>query len=306
MAAGAAVTDHDFGDDRDPLLVRPFLLNDSGAHGDDPSTQTWPAATTREVRSHHASADDPTGPLPPAARRRYRRRLIVIGVVGVAVILAAAVAGFAALRPAMRPSVSAALPGSPLPIVTGPTSAGSAPAATSATSRRAQHSASATAIAPTVGPATQASAGGATPATTDGQTATVPTAPTQQLAPVLARTGTIRGEKGLCLDLSGGIPADDSQVQVSTCKGSGTQLWTLATDGTLQVTGKCALAVGDDTVHIVGCDGRTTAQWRVTGSTLINASNSKCLTDPASGNTPGTAVTLTRCTNAKNQLWSLP
>ena len=128
------MTNHGLGDDRDPLLVRRFMLSDSGAPGDDPSTQTWPAATTREVRSAHASADDdPTAVIPPAAPGRNRRRILVFGCVIVAFIVAAAVASYAALRPGMRPSVSAALPGSPLPIVTGPTPAESPRPSTAAT-----------------------------------------------------------------------------------------------------------------------------------------------------------------------------
>jgi hypothetical protein len=157
------------------------------------------------------------------------------------------------------------------------------------------------------GPAGGSGSGsGHSPATADGQTTTATATPTQQLAPPVARIGTVRGENGLCLDLSGGVPADNAAVQVSTCNGSLGQLWTLATNGTLQVFGMCALIVGDDTVHVVACDSRTTAQWRVSGSTLVNAADSKCLTDPAKGTTAGTAVTVTRCTNAANQQWSLP
>lgn len=309
------MTDHDFGDDRDPLLVRPFLLNDSGTLGEDPSTQTWPAATTREVRSLHASIDDdPTRPIPLAAPRRgrryrRRRRLMIVGSVIVAVVLAAAAAGYAALRPGMHPSVTAALPGSPLPIVTGPTAARGTPSAASTTapSHRAKPSASATATASRAGSTASAgNAGAGHGSATDGQTTTATASPVQQLAPTLARIGTIRGENGLCLDVAGGILLDDAAVQVSTCNGSGTQLWLLATDGTMRVGAECALIVGDDTVHIVSCDGRSTAQWRISGSTLINAADNKCLTDPAKGTTPGTAVTVTRCTKAANQQWSLP
>ena len=301
------MTDNDFGEDRDPLLVRPFLLNDSGALGDDPSTQTWPAATTREVRSHHASADDdPTGPLPPAVPRRNRRRLLVIGTVIVAVVLVAAAAGFAALRPGMRPSISTALPDSPLPMVTGPTTAGATPSAasTAATSHRAKPAATTVPPSPTSTSA-DGTGSGHSPATAGGQTTAASAASAQRAAPT-ASVGAIRGENGLCLDLLGGVAADDTPVLVAICTGGSTQRWTVATDGTLQVAGECALVVGDDTVHIVACDGRKTAQWRVSGSTLINAADSKCLTDPAKGTLPGTLVTVTRCTDAANQQWSLP
>ena len=313
MAAGATVTNNDFGDDRDPLLVRPFLMNDSGTVGDDPSTQTWPAATTREVRSQHASADDgPTAAFLPAAaprrHRRHRRQFLVIGCVVVAVVLAAAAAGFAALRPGMRPSVSAALPGAPLPIVTGPAVAGSTRSApsTAATSHRAKRSASAAATSRPTSTASTGDAGSGRRPGSAGQTATPSATPARRLAPAASLTGAIKGENGLCLDLDGGLTDDGTAVQIATCEDSDTQRWTVATDGTLQVAGKCALIVDDDTVHIASCDGRTTAQWRVVGFTLVNAANTECLTDPANGTSPGTAVTVTRCTTAANQQWSLP
>jgi len=297
------MTTDDLDDDRDPLLVRRFLLSDSEALGDDPSTQTWPAATTREVRSVHASADDdPTAPLPPAAPSRRRRRLLVVACVVVAIVAGAAVASYAALRPGMRPPVSAALPGTPLPVVTGPK-----PAATpspAVTSHRSQHSASPTTTAVGRATTTPAARHGRAPA--DSHTTTLPTAPTQQFAPIVARTGAIRGETGLCLDLAGGIPADGAEVQVSTCKDSGTQRWTVATDGTLQVAGLCALAAGDGTVHIAICDGGKTAQWHISGATVVNDGDDQCLTDPAGGAAPGGTVTVTDCGDAKNQRWSLP
>jgi len=298
------------GDDRDPLLVRRFLLGDVGAPGDDPSTQTWPAATTREVRSAHASADDaPTAVLPlarvsHASPSRHRRRLVVLGCVVVAVVAGATVASYAALRPGMRPPVSAAMPGSsPLPVVTGPKAPAPAAPATTASSRRPQHSAT---VAATTGPATTVPTGahhGASAA--DSHTTTAPAAPTQLYAPILARVGAIRGENGLCLDLAGGVPADGVAVLVSPCKGTDTQRWTMATDGTLRVADLCALGAGDDTVQVASCDGGATAQWHVSGSALV-AAGGACLTDPAGGAAPGTTVTVTDCTGAENQQWSLP
>jgi len=65
---------------------------------------------------------------------------------------------------------------------------------------------------------------------------------------------------------------------------------------------QCALIVGDDTVHVIACDTRTTAQWRIDGQQLINAADGECLTEPSTG----TAVKVTTCDGSAGQRWSLP
>ncbi|MFI5890353.1 ricin-type beta-trefoil lectin domain protein [Actinoplanes sp. NPDC051513] len=301
-------------EERDPLLVRPYLLGDTGAPDGDQSTQTWPSATTREVRSHRSleGADDPTAilTLPEAGRaaRNGRRRLLVVAAACVVVLLGATAAGVAALRSGGRPSVSAALPDAPVPALSGlvPPSPAAPPVAASSSSspslrKPASRRATTTAAAGTAA-SSSAAAPGTTPAT--GKTTTPPAA----LAPATpqGRTGTIRGQNGLCLDLNGAVTADFNHVQVFGCNNTDAQRWTLATDGTLRVLGMCALVVGDDSVRITGCDGRTTARWRVSGQLLINAAGNECLTDPSSGTAAGTPVKVADCNGRANQRWSLP
>jgi Ricin-type beta-trefoil lectin domain len=329
------VTNDDYDEDRDPLLVRPFILRDSGtpakSSADDPSTQTWPAAAAPENRSPQApddadGADDPTAvvTLPPervrggSHRSGNRRRLLVVLAAAAAVLLGATAAGYAVLRPGIRPSVTAAQPGEPLPAVTGPpTSAPAVPVtsgppssettpqrSTGAATTSASASASASVRPTTTVPTTVATT--STP-TAGGKTSVSPT-PILGIAPdpVAARTGVVRGQNGLCLDLNGGVPFDNNHVQAFVCNSSVAQTWTLAADGTLRVQDMCALVVGDGTVHITGCDGRTPAQWRVSGQRLINAASDGCLTDPSGGRTSGTGVTVTPCTGSAGQRWSLP
>jgi hypothetical protein len=122
--------------------------------------------------------------------------------------------------------------------------------------------------------------------------------------PAAARVGPITGVGGLCLDLNGGVPVDDNHIQVFLCNGTAAQSWTLAPDGTLQVTGKCAQVVGDATVHIIGCDSRAEAQWRAgDDGSLINVATGGCLTGSARA---FTAVRLTACENVAAQEWDLP
>lgn len=309
------MTDDDHGEEQDPLLVRPFLLHDTDAAADDQSTQTWPSATTREVRSQRAleGVNEPTAVLPVITSRRRRRgrhRLLVLIAACAAVLLGAAAAGFAAMRSGGRPSVSAALPDAPIPTLSGlvPASraarpsvaAPTAPTSHKPTPRRKSSGPTAATSANARSPATgksAASAGGR-----DGSSSAA-MAPQPPAAP---RTGTIRGQNGLCLDLNGGVTTDFNHVQVADCNGTSAQRWTLATDGTLRVLGKCALIVGDDTVHIITCDTRATAQWRASGQLLINSANSECLTDPSAGTRSGTAVKVATCSSSASQRWSLP
>lgn len=313
------MTEDDYGEGRDPLLVRPFLLRDGGgAPGDDAgaSSQTWPAATTREVRSRSAldGADDPTAVLvlPAPSRRDVRRRLVVLTVVGAAVLFGAAAAGFAALRPATHPTIATVMPNAAPPIPAGPRAGSPAPSASAAPSahrsagRGAPEATPATAGSLTTAAVPSEAKETTTPATGGSSAAKSPPAAIVP-RPATARTGRIRGPGGLCLDVAGGKAADDSRVVVDDCSGADTQSWTLAADGTLRVSGSmCALQVGDGTVHLIACDGRTTAQWSVSDTTLVNESSAGCLTDPGGGAFPGTPVLVTTCTDAANQHWSAP
>lgn len=306
------MTDDRHDDERDPLLVRQFL-RDADTPGDDRSTQTWPSATTREVRSQSAleGSDAPTAVLflPDPPRRRTRRRLLVLVAACVAVLLGAAAAGFATLRTGGRLSGHEALPDAPIPALSGlvpaspaalPTSARAAATAPAATPRPTSHRVPTSAASTAVTGTTRTAA----PSPAD-KTTTSPAGQAPDTTPQ-ARVGTIRGQNGLCLDLNGGVAVDFNRVQVYDCNGTTAQTWTIATDGTLRVLGMCALILGDDTVHVTTCDGRTTARWRADGQLLINAANDECLVDPSAGTLSGTAVKVTTCNGRADQRWSLP
>jgi hypothetical protein len=309
MAAGDSVRDDDgYAEDRDPLLVRPFLLGDTGSPAAEPSTQTWPAATTREVRSHRAleGANDPTAVLflPKAHRRRpARRRVLVVAVACLAVLLGATMAGYASLRGGHSPAAVTALPGDPPPLATtGPLPGTPSPAATKPSAKHRTSPARRATTKPAPAPTAAASSpAGATPSAAGGARVAVPSAAFAPDPPVSPRVGAIRGQNALCLDPGGG-----AVVQVLACTGSAAQTWTLATDGTLRVSGLCAFLVGDTTVHLTTCDGRTTALWNASGQRLVNAAAAECLTDPSGGARPGTGVTVTTCDGSAGQRWSLP
>lgn len=127
------------------------------------------------------------------------------------------------------------------------------------------------------------------------------------MAPAVARSGALVGAGSLCLDLNGGVPVDGNHVQVFTCNGTDAQRWTVATDGTLRVVGKCAAPVADGTVHITGCGGGSAGQWRQGKSrSLVNVGTGQCLTDPRGGAQSGSGVQVSACTGAAGQQWTLP
>ncbi|WP_308201246.1 ricin-type beta-trefoil lectin domain protein [Paractinoplanes maris] len=338
------MTDGDHDDERDPLLVRPFVLRDagtpdSGTLDDDESTQTWPATATPGNQPDNSDAPTAILHLPfrrkhaatttPARSNRHRRMAVLIGTAAV-VVLGAAAAGFAALRDDVRPTVTTGLPGGPLPAATAPLSSSAAtspvpgtvaptgggrPGAGSET-RTSPATTPASATAPSATSGAPSSPAGSPTAgepisllpTATGGTETSPRAPegVAPLPPTSDRVGVVRGQNGLCLDLNGAVAVDGNHVQVFDCNNTIAQSWTLATDGTLRVQGKCALAVGDNSIEIVSCDGRTPAQWRISGQLLVNAATNTCLTDPSAGRRSGTGVTVTTCSGSASQRWSLP
>ena len=311
------MTDNDLDEERDPLLVRPYLRDIPGTDAGDPSPQTWPAVP--EARRHQSpdGADDPTAVLTRPVKPAWpvRRRVLVLGGVGGVVLLAAA--GFDTLRAGLMPAGPLALPDDPLPAVTGPQSippsAGSSAAAPGVVpvpppARPGDPVPTPTTAGSLALPTAVPTGSAASPTTAAGTTAILPSSQAGLVAPEppAGHTGPIRGQNGLCLDLAGGVATDNNRVLMGGCNGSTTQTWTLATDGTLQVSGRCALVAGDATVHIAGCDGAGSAYWQASGQTLINAADDRCLTDPSGGSRLGTAVLVSACGGSAKQRWSLP
>ncbi|GGL19295.1 ricin-type beta-trefoil lectin domain protein [Mangrovihabitans endophyticus] len=305
--------------DEEPLLVRPYV------HAENPGTpppsdQTWPAGATRPLPrvAAHRGAGGPIvlpGRIAIAAGRRRARMLIPAA--AVAGVIALAVAGIAVFRPAAEPARMVVPPADPLPAASGPASvapASSAPAgaatsaATPSATARATHTG--TPGAPTragtrrPSPTVRASATASATAARAPQDLRSP-APTLSAVPAAARTGTITGAGGFCLDLNGAVPVPGNHIQVYDCNGTVAQRWTLATDGTLRVMGLCALVTGDGTVHVTICDRNTASQWRAgPNRSLVTLAGGRCLTEPERRS--GAGVRVGACSGAGDQQWALP
>lgn len=294
----------EFPERTDPVLVRPYITTEPGgaASGDRPA-ETWPESAmlpedgTREIPPVVVEAPGP-GPVSRSSAL-LRQRLLVLAGVGVLALLG--VGGFVVFGP----SEDAAPPPAarPAPAAPGATGASGAAPAASPGVRSVPASSRATRSPAAAGNATSPSAA---PPKPSGQATnnTPPASATLAPPPGTARTGPVTAAGGRCLNLGGLFGIDGSPVQTTACTGVSYQQWTLGTDGTLAVAGKCAEATGDGTVRIAACDDRPSAQWRAgPDGSLVNPQTGRCLTDPGSA---GATTKVTECTGAADQHWKLP
>ncbi|WP_229400870.1 S8 family serine peptidase [Micromonospora okii] len=117
--------------------------------------------------------------------------------------------------------------------------------------------------------------------------------------------GRLLGINGHCADSANASGQNGSPIQVHPCNGSNAQMWTVRSDGRLEVFAKC-VTVADDAVSVVlGDCGTAAAQvWAVAGSTLRHTATGKCLTAPT-GNTYA-KLTIAACATRAGQVWNLP
>ena len=283
-------THHDDRERPESVLVRPYV----GPAPDRPGRDPADAPTVIQP----AVVDDPEPP--PAAepeprrgrgRRRGRGLVMRLLILAGGVALALAVAGWLVFAP--QPHTTQ--PGAVLPQFTNTLPAD--PTAANA-HRSASHSASPSA---SLSPSSTPSAG-----------ASLSLAPSQAVSPAATlapppaadRTGQVTAASGRCLALGGLLGVNGSPVQVTSCADLPAQSFTLATDGTLRVAGRCAEVTGDATVHIATCGTAPAAQWRSGPSnSLVNPASGDCLTDPGQ---LGATARVTRCAASSAQRWTLP
>ncbi len=102
-----------------------------------------------------------------------------------------------------------------------------------------------------------------------------------------------------------------AKVEIANCgDGASTQQW-IVSGGKLRSGSVCATissaSAATSGVVLRRCATQKIQTWTAFGrGELRNAGDGKCLTEPDPQLTAGTAVTVTRCANAKNQTWWLP
>jgi hypothetical protein len=115
-----------------------------------------------------------------------------------------------------------------------------------------------------------------------------------------------------CLDDLGNATANDSPVVISQCNGSAEQNWTIESDGTIQINGKCMdvhrfSRLNRTMVELYSCSGKPYQQWIAEmDGTLVNTDSGKCLDLPRFNTTDGTQLEIFTCNSGKNQQWVLP
>ncbi len=77
-------------------------------------------------------------------------------------------------------------------------------------------------------------------------------------------TGPITGINGMCVDDRSGISDNGNAIQLWGCNQTGAQLWTVRSDGRLEVVGKCMTIANNGTqLTIATCTNSTNQQWSV-------------------------------------------
>lgn len=291
--------------DEDPVLVRPYVKAVAEAErAPDEQPEKWPETADLPMDAdtlvQPAVEDEP--PTGSGKPRLTLHPLARFGIFAGGAALALGVVGYLIFGPAADPELPR--PGTALPAIPGQApleqrvqSAG--PGATPSASASASASASVSAS-----PSPSLSSSFQTLTPSSAPPASVPADEPTLAPPASDRTGAITAASGRCLALGSLFGSNGSPVQVNGCMSVTYQSFTLATDGTLRVAGKCAQSTGDGTVRVTGCGDGASSQWRAgDDGTLINSAGGGCLTDPGRA---GAATTVSACSGESSQSWTLP
>lgn len=127
-----------------------------------------------------------------------------------------------------------------------------------------------------------------------------------------ARTGTITGLGGKCVDVAGSSSANGTPVQLYDCNGSSAQQWSFEADGTARALGKCLDVTGMSTadgaqLQLWDCAGGANQRWAANSARdLVNSGSGKCLDATGNSSANGTRLQIWACTGATNQKWTTP
>jgi hypothetical protein len=302
----------DDGKREDPVLVRPYVKAVAEAErAPDEQAETWPATAEEPAEAdtlvQPAVEDEPPAPAKP---RLTMHPLARAGIFVGGVALALGVVGYLIFGPAADPALPQ--PGVALPAAPGqapldqvrsvaPSAASQSPSASASVSAGVSPSVSADASLQPLVPVVPSGSSAAVPPPTS---AAPPTTEPTLAPPASDRTGKITAASGRCLALGSLFGSNGSPVNVSGCMSVAYQSFTLAADGTLRVSNKCAQSTGDGTVRVTDCGDGESSQWRAGGDgTLINSAGGGCLTDPGRA---GATTTVSACSGDSSQSWSLP
>lgn len=132
--------------------------------------------------------------------------------------------------------------------------------------------------------------------------------------PVNSRRGKptftdIKHVKGRCLDISGGVNKDETNVQIYQCNNSKSQKWYWAKTGEIRnIMGRCLDISGIDitngsNIEIFRCNDSKTQKWEKDSNNRIKSSLGFCLDIVNGVDANRTNVQLYRCKNTTAQEW---
>lgn len=118
---------------------------------------------------------------------------------------------------------------------------------------------------------------------------------------------------GKCLQDPGGRTANGTRVQIENCAIGATEHWTVASDATMRVNGRCLDIAGAGSasgrqLQLWTCGNASARQILVQGSDgeLVNPASGLCVTDPGSSRKNGTVPTMGACHAMSYEQWTLP
>jgi Ricin-type beta-trefoil lectin domain/Putative Ig domain len=118
---------------------------------------------------------------------------------------------------------------------------------------------------------------------------------------------------GKCLLDPGGKTANGTHVQIANCVAGATERWTVASDGTVRVNGRCLQIAGAGSsagrqLELWGCaNANPRQQWAPgTSGVLANPASGLCVADPGASRKNGTVPTMGACHVKSYEQWTLP
>ncbi|MFE9799156.1 ricin-type beta-trefoil lectin domain protein [Streptomyces goshikiensis] len=115
----------------------------------------------------------------------------------------------------------------------------------------------------------------------------------------------VTGLSGKCLDVSEGLSADGTAIQLWSCNETKAQQWRLTGD-TVRALDKCLTADTAGLLTLATCDGSAKQKftYRAGDKTLYNPASDTCVDVPGSNDANGTDLKLWYCNGGTNQQWS--
>jgi hypothetical protein len=124
--------------------------------------------------------------------------------------------------------------------------------------------------------------------------------------------GAITSISGQCLTNLGGVVKNNNPIITAPCVLYRSQIWTIASNNSLEVQGYCLDASKSGTtigteVNLYQCDNSPAQEWSLTSAhVLVNTNSSLCLGIAHKFSVYATNLDLQSCTRSPGQLWQLP